>query len=189
MKEIELSKGGKNKGKYFAMVDDDKFDYLNQFNWWVKFSNTTMYAVRSTWVDGAHGKKIYMHRDVMGIDDTSIHIDHINHNGFDNRVENLRTCTRSENQKNRRGSGQSKYLGVHIANLKSNYTRKDGTINQKIYSKWSAKIKLDGKTKYIGIFETELEAAKAYDKFAKEIHGAFANLNFKEEVPTEMIGT
>ena len=95
-------------------------------------------------------------------------IDHINHNGLDNRRENLRICTNAENQRNRgkQKNNTSGYKGVDW--------RKD-------HKKWRARINKDNKTIHIGYYNIIEEAARAYDAKAKELHGKYAQLNFPEE--------
>lgn len=90
-------------------------------------------------------------------------IDHINGNTLDNRIENLREATKSQNSQNRKKklNCTSDYIGV-IKNESNTYT---------------AKIKLSGKTTVIGTFACELEAANAYDIFALQEFGIFAKLN------------
>jgi len=92
-------------------------------------------------------------------------IDHINHNGLDNRKANLRLATRAQNSRNRRpvGRGSSKYKGV-------TYRKSDGV--------FIADIRAGRKRIYLGCFKSETEAAKAYDAGAKKYHGEFASLNF-----------
>lgn len=94
-------------------------------------------------------------------------IDHINRDRANNRIENLREATHSENGRNRESgkNATSRYLGV------SWETRT---------SRWRAVIQVEGKHKEIGRFRCEVEAAKAYDKFATIHHGQFACLNFAE---------
>ncbi len=97
MKKIPLTQGK------FALVDDEDFEYLNQWKW--KFLSG--YAARKK------GKKtIYMHRLVNNtLDNKST--DHINMNKSDNRKENLRSSTSSQNKFNRDSmGGSSKYKGV-----------------------------------------------------------------------------
>jgi hypothetical protein len=91
-------------------------------------------------------------------------IDHIDGNGDNNKLNNLRLATRSENQCNRKkgtAKTSSQYKGV--------YCNKN---------RWTASIVSQGKTKHLGSFSTELEAAQAYDIACKELHGEFGRPNF-----------
>ena len=81
-------------------------------------------------------------------------LDHINGIRDDNRIENLRECNNSENQYNRKSArnSSSKYKGV------SWYPK---------YGKWLANFTLKGKKKFIGYYECEIEAARAYQEAVK----------------------
>jgi len=112
MKLIPLSKGGKkNKGKYFAKVDDEHYDELVKYNWSVCISKGLPYATLSS----AKGRPtIKMHRFIMQVTDPNVLIDHKNRDGLDNRKHNLRIATNKQNQTNTksRKCSTSKYLGV-----------------------------------------------------------------------------
>jgi len=98
-------------------------------------------------------------------------IDHINCDRADNRLENLRDTTTSENLCNRASgtSGStSKFLGVHFDS------------RSKRRKRWVAAIARQGKRRTIGFYLTEEEAARARDAVAIEWHGEFASLNFKK---------
>ena len=94
-------------------------------------------------------------------------VDHINHNTLDNRRKNLRLCTWAQNNQNRRPSKRknklSKYKGVSFYK-KSKLYRALIWCNKKQY--------------FLGYFKDETDAAKAYDKKARELFGEFAYLNF-----------
>ncbi len=158
MKEIKLTQGK------FTMVDDDDFEYLNQWKWYAALFTgaKTYYAVR---VDYTNGKRtILMHRVILELTDRKVKADHRDHNGLNNQRKNLRSATHSQNIKNTcsRKNSTSKFLGVHW---------------EKERNKWKAEITSNRKTKRIGRFDREIDAAVAYNKAAIEIHGEFANLN------------
>lgn len=168
MKKIELTN---NAG--FCIVDDDDYENVKDFKWALVKGMSTNYARKTS------GKKEMMHRMLLNARD-GFQVDHVNHDGLDNRRCNIRECTRSENMKNVRPYGTSKYLGVNLHTTKSKHTKKDGTESNYTFTKWRAAIAIKGKIKHLGLFEYEIDAAKKYDEYAKMHHGEFANLNFKD---------
>jgi len=181
MKLIPLS------GKYgigkFAMVDDEDYEKLIKQKWYGdRHHNGETYATTREIQTEMYkkGKLIRMHRMIMDAKKGQI-IDHKNRNTLDNQKHNLRFCTLSENQKNKKShkNSSSEFLGVHRATIKDE-VRKDGTRKERIY--WMAKIKTsEGKSIHLGAFkynrDGEIAAAKAYNEAAKIYHGEFANLN------------
>ena len=144
-------------GGLFAIVDAADFEWLNRHRWQTT-GGTTGY-VRST----IRGKNVFMHRLIMN-PPAGMVVDHINGNRQDNRRGNLRVCTQAENLRNRRSCrGTSRFKGVHW--------------NAKI-RKWVASICLNRKIMHLGYFDDEIEAARAYDRKARELFGPFAYLNF-----------
>ena len=96
-------------------------------------------------------------------------LDHINHDGLDNRRENLRPCTASQNHANQRKRTEhtsSKYKGVHWA---------------KDRNKWRASICVEGRWYKLGAFNTEEEAATVYNAAAQKAFGVFAGLNLLDD--------
>ena len=167
MKEIQLTQG------QVALVDDEDYEWLNQWQWQADKSNDTYYAIRSSKkTDGDYDykkrRKIKMHRVILGLSDPSIEGDHIDHNGLNNQRQNLRPSTPQQNRCNssKRKNYTSKYKGVSWYNKTK---------------KWKAQIQANKKKLGLGYFWHEEEAAREYDKKAKELHGEYANLNFPYE--------
>lgn len=90
------------------------------------------------------------------------YIDHIDRNPLNNDIDNLRECSQSQNLCNK-SSGKSKYKGVFF---------------DKQTGKWRSKIKKNKISYCLGRHSNEKDAAMAYDKAAKKLHGEFAYLNF-----------
>lgn len=92
-------------------------------------------------------------------------IDHIDNCPVNNNIMNLRWCTRQENNRNRRKQANttSTYIGVYWNRQKK---------------KWQSRFTLNGKRKFIGYFNSEEEAALAYDNNIRRHYGEFAKLNF-----------
>lgn len=107
-----------------------------------------------------------MHRLIMGFPKGKC-VDHINHNGLDNRKKNLRICTNKENKFNRLKSNNntSGYKGVLFHK------------GEKRNKHWVAVLGINKQKKYGGYFDTAKEAAEAYNKLALKYYGQFANLN------------
>lgn len=149
MKKIKLTKG------HFAIVDDSDFDFLNQWKWY----SHNGYGRRDAVIEGKK-RIIHLHRLLCDGEE----IDHINGNPSDNRRQNLRAVTHKQNLQNQRPQTgkSSKYKGVSW-----NKTNKN----------WNAYIKNNRVKISLGVFKKEKDAARAYDKKAKELFGEFARLN------------
>lgn len=157
MKEIKLTKGK------IALVDDEDYEFLMQWKWSVTKGRYTFYAERVAPIDGRQ-KKISMHRLILGLTDPNIEGDHIDHNGLNNQRSNLRAATCSQQSYNRR-------------NRKNSLSKYKGVCFHKAQKKWVSRISVPNKRIHLGYFDTELEAAFAYNNAAKKLHGDFAFLN------------
>ncbi|MEJ2704139.1 MAG: DNA polymerase I, partial [Sedimentisphaerales bacterium] len=152
------------QGQY-AIVDPDDYERLLKYKWHAVNHGRAYYAARSANSEDSKGCPVAMHREVVTVADDLL-VDHINHNGLDNRKANLRPATHAQNSRNRTkcrdGNYSSGYKGV---------SRRQGDA-------WHARIFVDGRLVSLGRFESEIEAAKAYDRAAREYHGEFAAPNF-----------
>lgn len=160
MKVIELSKTSEvNKGKYIAYVNDEDFDKVNQYSWHIQWGANTLYAYAHRRISKNKYRQISMHRLIMDFP-IGKDVDHKNGFGLDNQRNNLRKCTKSQNHMNKRflPKGSSKYRGVSW---------------HSVGKKWKAQIRLNGKTRHIGLFHTEEEAFEAYEKEAKKLFGSY----------------
>ena len=161
MKKIKLTQG------QFALVDDADYEWLNQWKWHAQYCKYTdsYYAVRKSPTVRGKRRLIRMHRQLLRLSrGDKRQADHINHATLDNRRNNLRGCTLQQNSMNRnpRQNTSSKYKGVYWNKEKR---------------KWQVKITAGKKNKYLGCFNSEIDAARAYNEAAKKYFGEFAHLN------------
>ena len=162
MKRIKLTQG------QVALIDDADFEWLNQWKWSVQKNHRRSYAIRSLYEKGKRIATIRMHRLVMDAP-KECETDHINHNGLDNRRNNLRLCTHQQNMQNQRGNRNtsSRFRGVYF---------------EKIINKWRAQIRCNGIVYHLGNFDNEIDAAVVYDKKALQLFGEFACLNITKKI-------
>jgi hypothetical protein len=158
MKEIVLKSGE------VTLVDDEDFEFLNQWKWYKSGSG---YATRS---EGTRRVRTFfwMHRVVLGTPNGML-TDHKDRNKLNNQRSNLRICTPSQNGMNilfhhRKGS---RFKGVHVRNDRPNkYYRASIYVNGKSISRTFPFTR-----------EGEILAGKAYNELAKKYFGEFACLN------------
>lgn len=159
MKKIELTQGK------FALVDNEWFDYLNQYNWHAintHYDDIHWYAGRRQMY-----KTLFMHNIIMN-PPIGFEVDHKNGIGLDNQCFNLRIVLHQQNQMNqrKRQGTSSQYKGV------SWYKKQ---------SLWRAYITVSSIHITLGVFVNEKDAARAYNAAALKYFGEFANLNIIED--------
>lgn len=146
-----------NLKKNKVFIDDADWRRLSKEKWRVVPRKHLLYCARDF-----GNRQISMHREILGVTDSRVSIDHIDGNGLNNRRDNLRICTSKQNRQNCRSfHGTSKYKGVSLNRC----------------GKWKAKIGMDDGSIYLGLFDIEEEAAIAYNEAAKKHFGEFARLN------------
>ena len=152
-------------------IVDDEYAYLAELKWSASYHKKLDKYYARRW----NGQKAeYLHRVILS---AMLHrplertedVDHINRDRLDNRCENLRLATRSQNNMN------SKMKGNNVSGFR-------GVSWGERNKKWVARITISGKVKHLGLFTSKESAARAFDAAAKKAFGDFARLNFEEEV-------
>lgn len=158
---------------YEIKVDDEDFEWLNQWKWNVAERKRYKQVQRSIWHKDTKKKDVVLiHRQIMGFP-KEMHVDHINHDTLDNCRNNLRICTVTQNNRNCKikCTNTTGYKGVHFA--KRNYY---------LSKPWYAMIQIGCKNKYLGYFVTAEKAYQKYCEAALKYHGEFANFGENREV-------
>jgi len=139
MKKIKLTQG------QFTLVDDALYEELKQYKWCAnKLSDSRWYAWRVE-----NKLSILMHRQVLGLEygDGKI-IDHINRDSLDNRKENLRVVSNTENSRNHK-------------NFSTNTSGYNGVDWMEKIKRWRARITVNYKEVYLGVYPEIKGAIKA----------------------------
>lgn len=158
MKYITLTKCQKTK------VDDKDYEYLSQWNW---HFGANGYAVREQHYGMKDGKRvrktILMHRELLNAPH-KIDVDHINEDKLDNRRENIRLATRSQNRANISAVKRKEDLPIGI------------TFNPSPRSKqpYMARVCMNGKSYFLGNFYKLTDAVEAYTAKKRELYGEYA---------------
>lgn len=154
---------GKTAAGRVALVDDEDYDLVMQYRWWVwepKGKSGGPYAQAKVGA-GRGASKAYMHKLITGWPMT----DHIDHDGLNNQRSNLRLATGSQNHANQRP------IRPRVSRFKGVTPR---------YGRWQAYITGGGRRVSLGVYDDEVEAALAYDAGARHYFGEFACLNFPD---------
>ena len=159
----------------YTIVDEDVFYRLSHYKWFLKGCNSKkFYAARHIKTGSGCTKLLNMHREIMN-EPKGFLVDHLDGNSLDNRRANLREATRSQNCQNvpKKKNTSSRFIGV-------NYSKEE--------RKYRARISLNEKRIYLGRFDNEIDAAKAYDVAARKYYGEHAKVNFPEETEAVLAG-
>jgi len=149
-----------SQGK-FALIDPEDYELVKNHTWCLSSNGYAVTNIRDA--ETKKYKQVKMHRLIFGAERGQM-IDHKNGNKLDNRRENLRPVTMSQNCQNKLPKTGHKYKGVLALKIKKGV-------------RWVARIKANGKNILIGRFLTEEEAAQAYNEKAIELFGEFAKIN------------
>ncbi len=152
---VTLTKG------YLAMIDTADTHFVAGWNWRALVDGNTVYAVRKD-CSGPKQRSVKMHRIIMG-NPEGLEIDHKDGDGLNNRRNNLREATRSQNNHNQRRS-------------KNNTSGFKGVTWHKAGGKWQAQIMMDGRKRFLGLHATPEAAHTAYCKASAELHGEYGRV-------------
>jgi hypothetical protein len=158
MKEIDLMDGTK------AKINDEHYEWLNCYDWtpYIQYRKDGQLKYAMTLINGT---VIYMHRFIMKPDKGMV-VHHKDGNGLNNQTDNLKIITQRENMLMRKMDKTSKYPGV---------------IWDKRAGKWKAQIWIKNRIKYLGYFNEEWRAAKAYRYAFEKVEGKAPRECYQDE--------
>lgn len=158
-KTVQLTQGK------VSIVDNEDYERISQHKWYArKRANGDYYAERHL---PNYGSVQQLATFILGTP-LGVIVDHINGDTLDNRRCNIRKATKLQNMHNQRGhrDSSSHYKGVSWEERRN---------------RWLARICVNYRPIFLGYYDTELDAAKAYNEAARKYHGTFARLNVLEE--------
>lgn len=149
-----------------CLIDTKNYKKIKTYSWTLQKYKNTFYVYHKF----NDNTQILIHRFIMNAIEC-MEVDHADIDPLNNLESNLRLCTHSENNFNKRKSknGTSQYKGVSYF--------KQGNRSKR----WAANIKKENKIFRLGYFKTELDAAHAYDCACRILHGEFAHPNFPDK--------
>lgn len=162
---MKLKKIGKviplNNNKGYVRVDREDYEYLKQFRWYLFQSEKWKYAIRGEFRNGVT-KTIFMHREILKIKDSNVYVDHRDHDGLNNRKENLRVSDNRHNQYNvsKKKNSHQKYKNIRFL---GNDT-------------WQVRMRIPNGRRIERVAHSEEEAVKLYNDLALKYHGEYAVL-------------
>ena len=157
---IELSSGD------VAIIDADKVDLISDIKWYCLPGDHTKYAVSNIRLEDRTIVMLYLHRVLTDCPKDMV-VDHINGDGLDNRMCNLRIATNSQNNVNRKLSIKTK-TGIRGVR----YSEKRGV--------YYSQITVNKKNIWLGTFPTAEEAAEAYAEASREYHGEYGRTHLDD---------
>jgi hypothetical protein len=152
-----ITKASKNKKMLLSkgvMIDLQDDHLLNNGCWITEHGYVSI-------PDKKSGK--YLHREIMGVTDSKITVDHKNGNRLDNRRENLRVCVQSENTLNKRIRSDN-VSGEHGVWLRKNT------------NKWAVQISKNGERIGLGCYASKDEAIQVRRKYDLDLFGEYSSL-------------
>lgn len=147
----------------FTLVDEEDYEIFKHKSW--NYTGKRKY-VRGNYKINGRWKSVLMHQIILpGFK----MVDHKDGDTLNNTRSNLRGVTASQNSRNKKAIGKSKYMGVSL---------ESGAKGQSLKRKWVSRITSKGKKIYLGRYDNELDAARAYDFGAKMLGTSeFSRLN------------
>ena len=147
-------------GKKYAFVDDRDYQHVKHYRWTL---SPTGYAMARL-----GGSPVYMHRLILNIP-TGLEAHHKDRNPLNNQRANLCICTHGQN------------MAARVKHKDNKAGFKGVAFCRGMKKPWGAQICKDGRIYRLGNFATKEEAARQYDKIAKDLYGDFAGVNFPDE--------